>query len=281
MTAHGMNETMTTRANRSLAELMSLKNRIAVVTGGAGHIGRAACAALAELGAAVCVLDRDLAACTEVAADLAKDWNVESRALAVDLASEQQVRETPARVVDDLGRLDIVVHCAAFVGTSELPGWAEDFSQQTGDAWRAALELNLTAPFLLTQAAAPFLAEHGTGSVVNVSSIYGVIGPDWSLYEDTPMKNPAAYGASKGGLIQLTRYLATTLGPQIRVNTVSPGGIERGQPDVFQTRYVARTPLQRMGREEDLKGAIAYLASDLSAWVTGQNLIVDGGWTTW
>ena len=103
-----------------------------------------------------------------------------------------------------------------------------------------------------------------------------------SLYDDTAMGNPAAYGASKGGLIQLTRYLATVLGPDnIRVNCISPGGIARGQDEKFVARYEARTPLKRMGTEEDMKGTILYLASDLSAYVTGQNLLVDGGWTAW
>jgi len=117
--------------------------------------------------------------------------------------------------------------------------------------------------------------------VILVSSIYGMVAPDWSLYRDTTMANPAAYGASKGGLIQLARYLATLMAPAVRVNALTPGGAWRGQPDPFHERYKARTPLRRMATEEDFKGAAAYLASDLSAYVTGQNLIVDGGWTAW
>ena len=266
---------------RSIRQLMDLTGRVAIVTGGAGHIGRAACAALAELGANVCVLDRTAAACSDVADQITNEFDVACLGMPVDLANEDQIRVAPQQAVEKFGRLDILINCAAFVGTSSLPGWAEDFEKQTSDAWRAALELNLTAPFLLAQSAAPFLAVNKSGSIINVSSIYGMLGPDWSLYADTGMKNPAAYGASKGGLIQLTRYLATTLGPDIRVNTVSPGGIKRGQAQAFQERYVAKTPLARMGTEEDLKGAIAYLASDLSAWVTGQNIAVDGGWTSW
>jgi NAD(P)-dependent dehydrogenase (short-subunit alcohol dehydrogenase family) len=108
-----------------------------------------------------------------------------------------------------------------------------------------------------------------------------MVGPDMRLYEGTGMGSPAAYAASKGGLLQLTRWLATVLAPTIRVNAVTPGGILRGQPQVFRERYIARTPLGRMGSEEDLQGAVAYLASDLSAYVTGHNLVVDGGWTAW
>jgi NAD(P)-dependent dehydrogenase (short-subunit alcohol dehydrogenase family) len=108
-----------------------------------------------------------------------------------------------------------------------------------------------------------------------------MVGPDVGLYDGTQMGNPAAYAASKGGLLQLTRWLATVLAPGVRVNAISPGGVWRGQPEEFHQRYVARTPLRRMAREEDLKGAVAYLASDLSTYVTGHNLVVDGGWTVW
>ena len=119
------------------------------------------------------------------------------------------------------------------------------------------------------------------GKIVNVSSIYGMCGPDYSLYEGTKMGNPAAYAASKGGLIQLSRWMATTLAPDIRVNTISPGGVFRNQPKEFIKRYETKTPLGRMATEEDLKGAIIFLASNLSSYVTGHNLIVDGGWSSW
>jgi NAD(P)-dependent dehydrogenase (short-subunit alcohol dehydrogenase family) len=125
------------------------------------------------------------------------------------------------------------------------------------------------------------LIDSGHGSIVLISSIYGLVGPDMSLYEGTSMANPAGYGASKGGLLQLMRYLATVLAPDVRVNAISPGGVWRQQPGQFHDRYRSRTPLGRMATEEDLKGAAAYLASDLSSYVTGHNLVVDGGWTTW
>lgn len=271
----------TNSAHQSLSQMMDLTGQVAVVTGGAGHIGRAACDALAELGATVVVLDRDLQSCNKVADELTQRFTAQARPLAIDLADEQQVRSVGKHVTDDLGRLDILINCAAFVGTTKLDGWATDFANQTADAWRKAMDLNLTAPFVLAQSCAEALAANGNGRIINVASIYGVVAPDWQLYEGTSMANPAAYGASKGGLIQFTKYLSTTLAPKVRVNTISPGGIERGQDEIFRERYEQRTPLKRMGREDDLKGAVAYLATDMSAWVTGQNLIVDGGWTAW
>jgi NAD(P)-dependent dehydrogenase (short-subunit alcohol dehydrogenase family) len=155
------------------------------------------------------------------------------------------------------------------------------FPDQTADAFDAALRVNLTSAFVLAQVAAGPLARSGHGSIVFLSSIYGSVAPDERLYEGTTMANPLGYGASKAGLEQLARSLATTLAPAVRVNTVSPGGVWRNQPTNFVERYESRTPLRRMATEEDLKGAIAYLASDLSAYVTGHNLIVDGGWTAW
>lgn len=273
--------TLVETRRRPVADLMSLRDRVAVVTGGAGHIGMAVCETLAELGAHVAVLDRDEAATAAVADRLRGAHDVDARPLAIDLANERQVRSARSMLEEAFGRLDVLVNCAAMVGTSDVKGWAVAFQDQSADTWRAALEINLTAPFVLVQACAPLLAQRGHGSVINIGSTYGLVGPDMRLYEGTSMGNPAAYAASKAGLLQLTRWLATTLAPAVRVNAISPGGVWRGQPESFHTRYVERTPLRRMAVEEDLKGAVAYLASDLSAYMTGQNLVVDGGWTTW
>jgi NAD(P)-dependent dehydrogenase (short-subunit alcohol dehydrogenase family) len=143
------------------------------------------------------------------------------------------------------------------------------------------MRVNLTSAFVLAQEAHPALSASGRGSMILFSSIAGMVGPDMSLFEGTEMAKIAAYAASKGGLVQLTRYLATLFAPRVRVNTISPGGIWRGQPEIFRQRYEARTPMKRMAHEEDMKGAVAYLASDLSAYVTGHNIVIDGGWTAW
>lgn len=266
---------------RDLRSLFDLRGRVAIVTGGAGHIGSAIADGLAELGAAVALLDFDAANNERVAAALRAARAVEVLPLTVDLEDERALRGVPARVVEAFGRLDVLVNCAALVGTSGLPGWAVPIREQSADSWRRALEVNLTAPFVLAQAAADALSASGHGAIVNVLSIYGLVGPDERIYEGTPLGNPAAYGASKAGLLQLTRHLATTLAPRVRVNALTPGGVERGQAESFRVRYAARTPLGRMATEEDLKGAAAFLASDASAYVTGQNVVVDGGWTAW
>ncbi|MEQ9125986.1 MAG: SDR family oxidoreductase, partial [Alphaproteobacteria bacterium] len=198
----------------------------------------------------------------------------------VDRADEEALRRLNA-ALEAAGGFAFLVNPAAFVGSSNLAGWAVPFERQAVETWRMALEVNLTAPFVLAQALAPSLARSKRGSIVNIGSIYGLVGPDMRLYEGTGMGNPAAYAASKGGLLLFTRWLATTLEPDVRVNAISPGGVARGQDSEFRDRYLTRTPLGRMAIEEDFKGAIAYLASDLSAYVTGQVLTVDGGWTAW
>ena len=266
---------------RPLNSLMNLSGRKALVTGGAGHIGLAVGEVLVEMGATVSVLDRDSAACEKQVSSLSRLRQDSAVAFPCDLSDEQETREAARRAASSMGGLDILVHLAAYVGANQISGWAVPFEQQSVAAWDAAMRVNLTSAFVIAQEAKDALAESGHGSVIFFASIYGVEGPDPGLYEGTEMANPVAYGASKGGLLQLTRYLATMLAPRVRVNAISPGGVWRDQPEVFQQRYVDRTPLGRMATEEDLKGAVAYLASDLSAYVTGTNLLVDGGWTAW
>lgn len=266
---------------RSVKELMSLAGRKALVTGAAGHIGGAISQTLVELGATVGVLDRDRAACEKSAQALNAIRKEAALPLPCDLSDEKILRKRLRRGLAQLGGLDILVHCAAYVGTSEVPGWAAPFEKQTVKAWDAAIRVNLTAALVLAQEAKEALSVSGHGSVIFISSIYGLVAPDFRLYENTGMANPAGYGASKGGLLQFARYLSTLLAPRIRVNAISPGGVWRNQPKTFLERYKNRAPLARMATEEDIKGAVAYLASDLSAYVSGQNLIVDGGWTAW
>jgi len=267
---------------RRLAEMLNLSGRKALITGGAGHIGLAAGEAMVELGATVAILDVDKAGCEKRVQDLSQFRPGCAVAVPCDLKDEQATRGAVKELIRNLGGLDIVVHCAAYVGTTEMPGWAVPFEQQTVTAWDTAMRVNLTSAFVIVQEALEPLAMSGHGSVILFASTYGLVGPDMRLYTGTPVgRHPAGYSASKGGLLQLARYLATVLAPRVRVNAITPGGVWRDQPEVFQQRYVSRTPLERMAIEEDLKGAVAYLASDLSAYVTGHNLVVDGGWTAW
>ena len=265
---------------KTLATLGDMRGRVVAVTGGAGHIGRAIAGAMIEMGAAVALIDRDREGLA-LAAERLRGSGRPVTPITLDLELESERAVLPTRITENFGALDVLINNAAFVGDSQLGGWIGPLAEQRLDTWRRAVEVNLTASFHLTQVLLPLLQRSGRGAVVNISSIYGVLGPDMALYEGTTMGNPAAYAASKGGLVQLTRWLATTLAPAVRVNCISPGGMHRNQPDAFVRRYVERTPMKRMGTEEDLIGAVAFLASDLSGWVTGQNILVDGGWSAW
>ncbi|MFH1075682.1 MAG: SDR family oxidoreductase [Pseudomonadota bacterium] len=267
---------------KKITELMNLENRKALVTGGAGHIGLIICETLLELGATVTLTDMDETACHEKCISLNKQgYKGHAIPLAADLADINDTKQVVINAANKMGGLNILIHSAAFVGTTKYPGWTVPFENQTIEAWDAAMRVNLTAAFLLIQTAKPYLEESKNASIIMIDSIYGLLGPDFRIYKETNITTPAAYAASKGGLLQLCRYLATLLAPHIRVNAITAGGIWRGQPELFCQRYCEKTPLKRMATEEDFKGGIAYLASDLSAYVTGQNLIIDGGWTAW
>lgn len=267
---------------RTLSDLQSLAGRAALITGGAGHLGRTIAATLLELGASVALVDRDADSLSRAVETLRTAVpGAQLTTFQTDLESESARIDLLSRHTAQFSQIDVLVNNAGFVGDSNLHGWAVDFESQSIETWRRAVEVNLTAPFHLAQLFAPLLRANGNGSVINISSIYGMVGPDLSLYEGTAMGNPAAYAASKGGLLQLTRWLSTVMAPATRVNAITPGGLARGQPESFGARYVAKTPLARMGSEEDFMGAIAFLASDASAWVTGQNIVIDGGWTAW
>lgn len=264
----------------SLQQLANLQGRTAIITGAAGHLGQTFAGTLAELGANLALVDKNDAV-NKTALTIATEYKVKTWSVTGDLADSAFVASLPQQVVDATGSLDIIINNAGFVGTSNLDGWICDFDQQSINTWRDCLEVNLTAPIVLIQASLPFLRQSAGASIINIGSIYGLLGPDMRLYEGLNMGNPAAYAAGKGGLIQMTRYLATVLAPQVRVNCISPGGIWRNQDATFVKRYEDKTPLQRMGQEEDFKGAIAFLASDLSRYMTGQHLMIDGGWSTW
>lgn len=265
---------------KTVKQLMNLKERVALVTGGAGHLGFVVAEALAEAGSDIILWDIS-ADVESKAKKIAARHHVRTFALKIDLMDEEAVCQGMKAISRQFKKVDILVHCAAFVGTSDLKGWTVPFDRQSVETWRKALELNLTSVFMVTQRFLALLRRSRAASIINISSIYGMIGPDMKLYKGTGFGNPAAYAASKGGLLQLTRWMSTNLAPGIRVNAISLGGVYRGHKGLFLRRYMERTPMARMATEEDIKGAALYLASDMSSYVTGHNLVVDGGWTAW
>jgi NAD(P)-dependent dehydrogenase (short-subunit alcohol dehydrogenase family) len=265
----------------TIKELSNLKGRRALITGATGGLGKVMADTLAELGADLVLVDRPGSDFDSLRVKLIERWDVKVEQRFCDLEQQDQRTELKASLKNSDQELNILINNAAFVGTSDLQGWGVPFEEQTVDTWRRALEVNLTAIFDLCQGLTPLLKAAEGASIINIASIYGLYGPDWGLYKGTNMSNPAGYGASKGGLLQFTRWLATSIAPNVRVNAISPGGVFRNQPEAFVRRFEAKTPLGRMATEDDFRGVLAYLASDMSKYVTGQNLSVDGGWGVW
>jgi len=267
---------------KTINDLISLNNKKAIVTGGAGYIGLAICETLLELGATVSIWDNNEKACLDRCCELNRlSYTSKAHPCIVDLSNENQIKQSIESCVETMEGIDIIVHSAAFVGTTKYSGWVAPFEEQTVEAWNKAMSINLTSAFLIIQYAVPYLKQSNQASIIFISSIYGILAPDFRIYKTTEMNTPAAYTASKAGLNQLCKYFSTLLAPQIRCNAIIAGGVWRNQPETFVKEYIKRTPLQRMATEENFKGAIAYLASDLSSYVTGTNLVVDGGFSAW
>lgn len=268
-----------------LAEHFDLTGRTAIVTGAAGLLGRRHCRALAEAGAQVVATDRDLDACVAIAEELGSS----AMTIAANVTDPRSVRALLEEVLDHTGRVDVLVNNAAINDMFESPAAALELSRFENyplDLWQRSLEVNVTGVFLCSQIIGTEMARAGRGSIINIGSTYGVVAPDQSLYRDPEgrqrfYKSPV-YPTTKGAVLAFTRFLAAYWGHAgVRVNALSPGGVENGQDDFFVREYARRTPLNRMATPTDFMGALVFLASDASAYVTGANLIVDGGFTLW
>lgn len=262
------------------SDRFGVEGRVVVLTGGAGFLGREYTRALSEAGAHVVVADVDAEAARETA-----DSAPGARALAVeaDVTSPDAVDALARRAAEEFGGVDTLVNNAALDPKFD-PEHAEEREESFEDfplsAWRRSLEVDLTGAFLTTRTLAPLLVESGRGVVVNVASIYGVVGPDQRLYEDG--HKPVSYSVTKAGLVGFTRWLATCYaGRPLRANALVLGGVERGHARSFRERYAYRAPAGRMARPEEAADALRFLISDASSYMTGSSLVVDGGWTAW
>ena len=260
------------------ADQFTLDGRVVIVTGAGGFLGREHCDTLAENGARVVAVDLDQASCDAVASDLAHRHGIDAIGAAVDITSRDAVQGLVQRVLERFGRIDVLVNNAQL----QLKSSWVDFEDLRVEDWRSILDVNVTGTFLCCQAVGRHMRTERRGSMINFGSIYGMIGPDFRIYEGTPFTTAAVYSASKAAIYGLTRHLATYYGPHnVRVNAVTPGGIFNGHEDPFLSAYNDRVPMRRMGRATELRGVIQFLASDASSYVTGQNIPVDGGRTAW
>jgi len=266
-------------------ELFSLKNKVAIVTGALGLIGKNHCLALADAGANIVVCDLDESKCNEFASSL----STKSIGVGVDITNKSSVENLRDKTLSEFGRIDILVNNAAINDMFENPQAATEqsmFENYPLEMWQKSMDVNVTGTFLCSQIIGSEMAKSGKGSIINVASTYGLVGPDQSIYKKPDgsqsfYKSPA-YPATKGAIVNFTRFIAAYWGSKgVRVNTLSPGGVENNQDEYFIKNYSAKTPLGRMAQPTDYKGAIIFLASDASTYMTGANLVVDGGWTAW
>lgn len=272
---------------RPLAAGWDVHDHVVLLTGGAGLLGRQHAGALRRAGAHVIVADRDEVGAARAATEGEGRPGLSVR---VDLTDAAAVRDLVGLALKTYGRVDGLVNNAALdpkFERSQEGLHTDSFEDFPLRAWQAGLAANLTSAFLVTQALAPHLKARGRGSVVNVASIYGLVGPDQRLYreqaDDAPRRfKPVVYSVTKSALIGFTRYLATYwAGTGIRVNTLTLGGVQNGHDADFVRRYSARTTLGRMARPDEYSQALLFLLSDASSYMTGANLILDGGWTAW
>lgn len=265
----------------SIKKLQDLSGRNSLITGATGRLGMEMADTLAELGSDLILVDIPGSDLKKLEQKIFNKWNVNVLSYECDLENNESRLDLADKIKKTKLGINCLINNAAFLGDGNLSGYSVPFYEQSINTWQRAIEVNLTAAFHLCQLFGPIIESNEGGNIINITSIYGRYAPDWDLYEGTSMGNPAAYASSKGGLEQLTRWLSTTLAPNVRVNAISPGGIFRDQDKDFVEKYNAKTPLGRMAVEDDFRGAITFLSTDMSKYVTGQILFIDGGWGVW
>ena len=272
----------------NIQKKFDLQGKVAIVTGGAGLLGKEFCRTLAEAGAQVVVADIDAAAAQQVVGSMKKSGCAEALAVGVDVKLSFSVQNMVAAVLEEYGKLDILVNSAALdpkFDHSQTGQHQATFDDYPLAAWQDALDVNLTGTFLCCQAATRPMLKQGQGCMINICSTYGLDGPDQRIYARPGAEmqyKPAHYSATKAGILGLTHYLATYFsGRNIRVNALTPGGIYNNHDKLFVQNYSARTVLGRMANIDEMNGALLFLASEASSYMTGANLVVDGGWTAW
>ena len=260
-------------------DLFSLKNKVAVVTGATGHLGVSISEALVEAGADVYITSKDDEKCKKIALALANGAEGKVKGLAMDILSEKSIKNSIKEIVKNSGQINILVNNASPISSNDN---LQDISDSE---WKLGMDGTINGVFRCTKEIIPVMERSNEGSIINISSMYGLVSPNPNLYENSSYSSPPYYGPGKAAIIQFTRYTACYLAKKgIRVNSVSPGPFPNStvQKDLdFINKLKKKTPLGRIGQPHELKGVIIFLASNASSYVTGENISVDGGWTAW
>ena len=276
--------------SRNVKELYDLSGRVAIITGGAGLLGPFHAEAIAEAGGHPVLADINAERCDAVAAELSQRYDIKVLGLHTDVTDKAQVEAMLQRVLDEFGRVDILINNAANnpkVEDTSTTNWSrlENFPLEQ---WNEDLAVGLTGAFLCSQVVGSYMAAHGGGVILNIASTMAIAAPDQRIYikpglqPEQQKAKPVSYPAVKAGLLGLTIYLATYWAEKdVRVNAISPGGVYDGQTEPFLSNYTNRVPMGRMADRDEYKGAILFLCSDASSYMTGANLVIDGGLTCW
>lgn len=267
---------------REILKLFDLSNKVAIVTGAAGQLGGQFVMTLLESGASVSAFDVWLENPKSKLKDITSERLI---SLKVDITDKNSIQQGLEAVLSRFGSPNILINNAAIDAppnaTEQDTGPFEEYPESS---WQAMMDVNLKGMFLCCQVIGGYMAKTGGGSIINISSVYGILSPDQRIYEyrEKPFFKPAAYSVTKAGILNLTRYLATYWAKKnVRVNTLTLGGVFNYQDEIFLKNYNSKVPLGRMAREDEYNGAILFLASDASSYMTGANLIIDGGFSAW
>ena len=275
----------------------SLKDKTAIITGGTGLLGSVYTHSLLSLGASVIVIDKKIDK-TKFIKNLVKEYNLTKKIInkikfvKCDITNKKQIDKSFKKIRSNLKNLKVLINNASLVkqvGNDDLRDTYKPFLQMKQKDWEDFFSVDLTGTLLVTQKCIPFLQKNGGGSIINISSTYGILSPDQRIYESLSPKNskqkiekPIGYSISKSGVLNMTRFLATKFAEdKIRVNTLTLGGVYDNNPKTFVKSYSNKTPLRRMADKNEYAGPIIFLATDASSYMTGSNLVVDGGWSTW
>jgi 2-deoxy-D-gluconate 3-dehydrogenase len=276
-----------------IEKIFDVKGKVALITGGGGFLGKQYGEVLAEGGAKIVLVDLEGQRCSRNAREIEKKFSTKSLSIQVDISKRNSVREMVKKILTKHKKIDILINNAAFTakyGSQKKDGYFSSVEEYPLELWNEAISVNLTGMFLCSQEVGKQMVKQGKGVIINISSTYGLVGPDQRIYEgiENPynpsqkLNTPIVYSVTKGGVLSMTRYLATYwVKNNIRVNSLTLGGVYEGHDKKFVKNYSYRTPMGRMAMEDEFKGAILFLASDASSYMTGANVVVDGGWTAW
>ncbi len=263
-----------------IQKIFDLTDKVVIITGSSGMLGTQYAYGLSECGANVILADIDISKSKITEKQIKKKFSTDPMSIKLDLTNKESILSMTSTVIKKYSKIDVLINNAAYQGNSKIR--SSGFENLELETWNQAIDVNLTGVFLCCQSIGKQMIKQKSGNIINIASTYGLVGPDQRIYGKSGQNSAIFYAATKSAILNLTRYLATYWeGKGIRVNTFSPGGVENNQDPNFIKKYSKKTPLGRMAKKNEYVGSMIFLASDASSYMTGSNLIVDGGWTAW